>query len=193
MCPLSLDLCPLISDVCLPRRTLGRGTYAQQRRYAKRPDKNGSNDRVPGEIVPAVNGRNILRGGDPDEKKCARVIAHERNCGGGAEKRDAPRDRQSLQFAKKEPDHERGLQRAHTAARFVHTYEPGAHPNQIAFQLGRNTEQVRRFACQRRDGMHQALNDRRFHRRHPRNCYEEEPDRKSKVTQPGRAAPVPYI
>ena len=55
---------------------------------------------------------------------------------------------------KKQPDHERGLQRAHTAACFIHTYEPGAHANQIAFQSGRNTEQVRRFACQRRDDTH---------------------------------------
>ena len=128
---------------------------------------------------------------NPNKKKCADTIGHECSRGCGTDQHQSPWDRQSLQLAKQQSNHERGLKRAHTAACFVHTDEPGINANYAPFQLRRDPAHVQRLGRNESDHAHQTLHDRRFDRRDPGDGDKDECDRKRKMHEPRFAADFP--
>src|SRR5947199_327362 len=78
---------------------------------------------------------------NPNEKDRATEISSERNRDCAGSKHEAAQDRQSFQFAEKQTNHQRGLQRTHAAARFVYTDKSAAYPDEVSFQMRRNSKQ----------------------------------------------------
>ena len=99
------------------------------------------------------------------------------------DEQNSPAEGKPFQLAEKQPDHERGLKRANAAAGFIHTHHPAADPNDAAFKLRRDTEQIGRLARDRRHDAHQALRHRHLEGRDPGDGYENKSDRKRKMPQ----------
>ena len=128
---------------------------------------------------------------DPDQKERASEIRHDRDRQRAEDEHATLRHRQPLQFAEEQTDHQRRLERPHSAARFVHAHHAATYPDQIPFQLRWHAEERHHFRRHRRHRPHQALHDRVLDRRNPRHRHEEETDRKRKMPQPRLASRGP--
>src|SRR4051812_26738669 len=163
----------------------------QRCRDPQRAKEHDRDDRISRYVVPSLYRGDVLGCRDPDEKKSAPEIRDNRDRECPKNKEDSPNRRQPFQLPKKQSDHERGLERAHSAAGFVYPDQSGAHPDEIAFQLRRNSEQGNRFRSDSRNRAHQPLDDRLFDRCDPRDRDKNEADWKGKVPDPGPAAREP--
>ncbi len=140
--------------------------------------------------MPLLDRGEIFGRGDPDQEKSASEIGHERDRERSGDERDPARNRQAFQFAKEEPDHERGLERAHSAARFAHADDAVVYADEAALELRRDPEKGQRFRGDRGHDPHQPLHQRGLDRRHPRHRDEDEADRKRKMPHRLPAAPI---
>ena len=81
---------PVSSAVCRLPSVIWPLTSRERGCARDRAEKNGDDDGVAGEVVPALDRREILRGGDPDEEESAAAIGEEGNREGGRDQRDPP-------------------------------------------------------------------------------------------------------
>src|SRR3954471_10348703 len=157
--PVMFDLCDAALWLSPPERT----------GETQRAAENERDDRISGEIMPAIDGRNLAGRGDPHQEDGAEKIGDERDRYRARQQNETPRHLQPCQLAEDQADHERRLERTYAAAGFVYSHDSGRDPDQIALNLRRYSEQRDRFRRQRRDGSHQALDDRLLDGADPRN------------------------
>ena len=80
--------------------------FRERRRERQRAKKHDGDNGVSRDVVPSIHRGNIFRRSDPDQKKGAAKICEQRKQNGADDEQATLRDREPLQFAEEQPDHQ---------------------------------------------------------------------------------------
>src|SRR4029077_972785 len=106
---------------------------------------------------------------NPNENGRADDVANKRQPRADNDQSDPADCTEKIKFAKKERDHQRGLQRPNAAARFFDSDEPGANYDDVIMMMRRDSPELQKDKVQGRHRRHQILNNELPDPDRPRN------------------------
>src|SRR6266699_3960786 len=125
---------------------------------------------------------------NPNENGRADHVANKRQPCTDSDQSDPADCAETIKFATKERDHQRGLQRPNAAAGFFDSNEAGADFDDVPVLKSRNSGQLQKGDVDGGHNPHQILNNDLLDPDRPRNSNKKKQKWKCKVPQPGPTA-----